>query len=93
LGVRLAVGAQRRDVVWLVIGHVLRLAGVGLVLGILLMLVGRQAIAGLLFGVEPADATTIAAVTVVLGLVSLAAAWVPAFRASRIDPIQALRYE
>jgi putative ABC transport system permease protein len=93
LGVRLAVGAQRRDVVWLVIGHVLRLAGVGLVIGVLLMLAGRQAIAGLLFGVEPADATTMAAVTVVLGLVSLAAAWVPAFRASRIDPIQALRYE
>jgi len=93
IGVRLAVGAQRRDVVWQVVGHVLRLAGVGLAIGVALLFAGRQAIAGLLFGVEAADGMTIALVTAVLGLVSLFAAWVPAARASRIDPIQALRYE
>ena len=93
IGVRLAIGAQRRDVVWLVIGHVLRLAGAGLVAGVALLLAGRQAIAGLLFGVEAADATTIGLVTIALALVALLAAWVPAARASRVDPIQALRYE
>lgn len=93
IGVRLAVGAQRRSVVWLVVGQVLRLAGIGLALGVALLLASRQAIAGLLFGVQPADATTIAAVTAMLAAVALLAAWVPARRASRIDPIQALRYE
>jgi predicted permease len=93
IGVRLAVGAQRRDVVWLVMGHVLRLAGAGLVIGIALLLAARRALGGLLFGVEPADPRTIVAVAVGLGLVALLAAWVPAARASRIDPIDALRYE
>ena len=78
---------------WLVIGHVLRLAGAGLVIGVALLLAGRQAIAGLLFGVEAADAATIGLVTIALALVALLAAWVPAARASRVDPIQALRYE
>ena len=71
MGVRLAFGAQRRDVVWLVVGHVLKLAGVGLVIGVAL-LAGRPAgDRRLLFGVEAADASTIVAVTVVLALVAV----------------------
>ena len=92
LGVRMALGARPQDVVWLVLGSVLKLAGIGLAAGIALLLASRQALAGLLFGVTAADTTTIASVTVILGLVAVIAAWVPASRASRIDPIQALRY-
>ena len=93
LGVRMALGARPQDVVWLVLGSVLKLAGIGLAAGIALLLASRQALAGLLFGVTAADTTTIAGVTVILGFVAVVAAWVPASRASRIDPIQALRYE
>jgi putative ABC transport system permease protein len=93
IGVRLAVGAQRRDVVWLVMGHVLRLASAGLLTGIVLSLAGREAIAGLLFGVGPFDAVTIASVAVVLAVAAGLAAWIPAARASRVDPNEALRYQ
>ena len=93
IGVRLAIGAQRLDVIWLVTAHVLRLSAIGLVVGLALLLAGQKAIAGLLFGVEPTDLSTIGLVTIVLALVALLAAWIPATRASRIDPIDALRYE
>jgi putative ABC transport system permease protein len=93
MGVRLAVGAQRRDVMWLVVGQVLRLSVLGLAIGIGLLLAAGRALTQLLFGVQPADPLTIAAVTVMLGAVALVAAWVPALRASRVNPIEALRYE
>jgi putative ABC transport system permease protein len=93
MGVRLAVGAQRKDVMWLVLRQVLRLSVTGLALGVGLLLVAGRALEQLLYGVAPADPMTIGGVTLVLASVALVAAWVPAWRASRIDPIQALRYE
>jgi len=76
-----------------VFGQVLRLSAIGLVIGIGLLLVAGRALAQLLFGVRPSDPLTIAAVAATLGAVAVFAAWAPAFRASRVDPIEALRYE
>jgi putative ABC transport system permease protein len=93
LGVRLALGAQPRDVRWLVFRQVLTLAGVGLAIGLASLATGGRVLSGLLYGVEPADPVTMVAAAAVLGAVAIAAAWIPAARAARIDPIDALRYE
>ena len=91
IGVRIAVGAEPRHVRWLVVGQVLRLAAIGLVVGTAMLAAAGRAVEGLLFGITPADPMTIAAVTCILAAVALFAAWVPALRASRVDPIAALR--
>ena len=93
IGVRMAIGAERSDVVWLVLREVTRMAGIGLAIGVGLLLLAGKALSGLLYGVTPWDPLTIALVALTLGAVSLIAGWVPARKASRINPIQALRYE
>jgi putative ABC transport system permease protein len=93
MGVRLAIGAQRRTVIWLVIKQVLTMSVVGLAIGIALLLVAGRSLERLLFGVTTLDPVTIAIVSAVLGLVAIVAAWAPAARAARVDPIVALRYE
>lgn len=93
IGVRMAVGADSSDVLRLILLQVGKLAAIGLAIGTGLLLVAGPALQGLLFGVRPADATTIAAVALTLGTVAVVAGWIPARRASRVNPIEALRYE
>jgi ABC-type antimicrobial peptide transport system permease subunit len=93
IGVRLALGSPRGAVMWLVLGQVLRLSAIGLAVGLGLLLVLGRVLTQLLFGVGPADTLTIVVATATLGVIAVGAAWAPAFRASRVDPMRALRYE
>lgn len=90
-GIRMAIGAGRRDVLRLVLRQGMTLVVVGLALGLSGALVVTRLLAGFLFGVEARDPLTFIGVPVVLVLVTLAACWLPARRAARLDPLAALR--
>jgi putative ABC transport system permease protein len=92
-GVRMALGASARQIVRSVIGEGLRLTIVGLAIGAGLSVITGRALRSVLFGVSPTDAATYAAVVAVLASASLIACYIPAWRASRVDPMEALRQE
>jgi predicted permease len=91
IGVRIALGAAGRDVRRLVVGRALRLAGIGVAIGLGLAGIAGRLAGGLLFGVAPADPITFLTVPLVLGVVTVAASWWPAHRATTVDPMTALR--
>ena len=93
IGVRLALGAQRSNVLFLVIAQGMKLALVGLAVGIIGALVLTRGIRSLLYSVTPTDPLTFASISLLLAAVAFLACWLPAHRATRIDPMEALRYE
>jgi predicted permease len=93
IGIRVALGAGHSDVLRLVLGHGVRMALVGIAIGIAVSLGLTQLMASMLYGVSPTDPITFAGVAVILTLVALAACYIPARRAMRVDPTVALRYE
>ncbi|HLJ76161.1 MAG TPA: ABC transporter permease [Acidobacteriaceae bacterium] len=90
IGIRMALGAARKDVLWLILRQGLRLGAAGIALGMLLALALTRFISAQLYGVSPADPLTLAAVVLLLAVVAGAASSVPALRAMRIDPIAAI---
>ncbi|HYV98694.1 MAG TPA: ABC transporter permease, partial [Gemmatimonadaceae bacterium] len=93
IGVRVALGASARTVLLLIVRQVLAITGAGIALGVVAALLSGKVIAKMLFGVSPSDPMAIAAGCVVLGAVALLAAAIPAWRATRMDPVAALRAE
>jgi predicted permease len=93
IGIRMALGAQRADVLWLVLRQSLVFVCAGIVAGIVTALATTRVLAALLYGISAADVLTYGAVVLLLGLAALGATFVPARRAMRVDPMVALRYE
>lgn len=93
IGLRLAIGAQPRQVMLLILRQGLLLTGAGVVLGLAAAFALTRLLSGLLFGVEAVDVTTFTTISLLLVLVSLLACYLPARRATQIDPLSALRYE
>ena len=93
VGIRMALGARRADVLGMVLRQGLALTGAGLALGLAASLALTRLLSSLLFEVKPGDVTTSAAVALVLAAVALAASYLPARRASRVDPMVSLRHD
>ena len=93
IGIRMALGAERRDVLGLVIGSGIRLVVAGIALGLAISLVLGRVIAAQLNGIAPHDPITFGATTLLLVATAVVACWIPARRASQVDPNVALRYE
>jgi predicted permease len=93
IGIRVTLGATKQDVLRLVLGHGLRLTLAGVGLGLILSLVLTRFLSGLLLGVTSTDALTFSSVAILLCAVALFACFLPARRATRVDPMVALRYE
>jgi putative ABC transport system permease protein len=93
IGVRMALGAQTGDVIRLIVGHGLMLSLSGIAIGLVASFWLTRLMKGLLFGVSATDPVTFIGISLLLGLIGLLASWIPARRATKVDPLVALRYE
>jgi len=93
MGIRMALGASQDDVLKLVVGQGVRLTLLGAAIGLLISLAATRVIAGMLYGVKPTDPVTFVSVSLLLTAVALLACYIPARRATKVDPMVALRYE
>ena len=93
MGIRKALGAQPFDVAWPILREALTLAAIGIVIGLPIALALVRVIRGIIYGIEPHDPLTMIGAAMLMIAVAALAAWIPARRAARIDPMEALRYE
>ena len=93
IGIRMAMGAQTGSVLGLVVGQGMRLAAAGLILGLIVAFAAMRFLSSLLFGVSAHDPLTFGGVALILAVAAVLACYIPARRATKVDPIIALRYE
>ena len=93
IGIRMALGAERRDIIWMILRETLILVAIGMAIGVPAALGAAKLISSQLFGLNPSDPVTLLTAVVLLTLVAALAGYLPARRASRDDPLVALRYE
>ena len=93
IGVRMALGAQRGSIVWMVVRQAMELTGAGIVAGLFGAVLLTRVMSTLLFGVSATDLVTFSAVPVILATIALLASYLPARRATQVDPVVALRDE
>ncbi len=93
IGIRMALGAEARDVFRLIVGHAARLVVIGTAIGVAGALMSGRAIGTLMYGVKPTDPWTFAAIVIVIAGTALLASYLPARRAARVDPLVAIRYD
>jgi ABC-type antimicrobial peptide transport system permease subunit len=93
IGIRMALGAQRRHVLGSVVGQAMLLTGAGILVGTVTALAATRLVAGMLFKVSADDPVILAGAALFLGSLALLASYVPAWRAASVDPMEALRHE
>jgi putative ABC transport system permease protein len=93
IGIRMALGAEPRDVSRLIVGHALRLVGAGIGTGIVAAFIGTRLIRSLLYGTAPSDPATFVSICIAIVIVATLASWIPARRAAAVDPLVAIRNE
>jgi len=93
IGIRMALGAQRQTITAMFVRHGLVLTGIGVAFGLIASFVAMRLMSSLLFGVNPVDPITYAAITLVIAMISYAACYLPSRRAASVEPVNALRAE
>jgi ABC-type antimicrobial peptide transport system permease subunit len=93
IGIRIALGAENRDMVWMVLRETLSVFAIGVAIGLPAAAAGSRLISSMLFGVRSSDPVTIFVAVLVMLVISVAAGYLPARRATKVDPMIALRYE
>ncbi|MDQ3282431.1 MAG: ABC transporter permease [Acidobacteriota bacterium] len=93
IGIRMALGAEARDIFRLIVGNAAKLVGIGLAIGVVVAFMSTRLMRSLLYGVEPGDPITLASICIIIATVALVASYLPARRATRVDPLVAIRYD